>query len=338
MIRLQCDYNYLGHEKVLEKILAIQDEKLEGYGEDYYSNQAKVAIKKYLQADSDIYFVIGGTSANQIALSSMLKPYEGVLALNSGHIAIHEAGAIEATGHKVIVLSQDDKVYPDILLRHIRNYNADPTRTHIVKPKVLYLSLPGENGLTYTKAELKKIYQICQEYDLYFYIDGARLAYALNQYLTLNDMANLCDIFTIGGTKCGLPMGEAIVINNENLKSEFVYNIKQRGGLLAKGFILGVGFLALFEDGLYFQIGRQAVKKALYARKRLEEKGIRFYYDSKTNQQFPIVKKALFKKLSKHFLVEEWVDLGEEIVFRFVTNYNTNEKDLDKFVDFITKN
>ena len=339
MIKLQSDYNSGAHPKIMEAINKYNNDSFICYGEDEITNEAKKEILKYLKTDSDIYFVVGGTSANQIAISSALKPYEGVLALPSGHINVHEAGAIEATGHKVLTLSDSLLINPKEVKKNLEEYAKNDVKTHMVKPQMVYVSIPGENGLVLPKKDLEELYRICQEKGVYLYIDGARMAYALSSEYSLEDFAKNSDIMYIGGTKCGLLFGEAIVINNPKLKEDFSYNIKQRGGLLAKGFLLGIQFKALFEDGLYMEIGRLANNMSSYARSELSKLGMKFYYNSLTNQIFPIASKKLYEKLEKEVSLEKWFDLDKDnLVFRIVTTYKTKRKEIDYLVKIIKEN
>ena len=239
-IMLQSDYLEGCHPNILKKLTETNLLQTVGYGEDEICSQAKEYIKKHLQNEKvDIHFLIGGTSANQIVIASCLRPFEGVITVESGHINCHETGAVEATGHKVISLTTENKMTSEMLEKFFTNQEKDPNFEHIVKGKMVYISFPTEYGLLYTKKELESIYSTCKKHDAYLFIDGARLAFALACYeqtgIKINDMTNLCDVFYIGGTKCGALFGEAVVIINDELKKYFRYHIKQRGAMMAKG-------------------------------------------------------------------------------------------------------
>ena len=261
-IMLQSDYLEGCHPNILKKLTETNLLQTVGYGEDEICSQAKEFIKKHLKNDKvDIHFLIGGTSANQIVIASCLRPFEGVISVESGHINCHETGAIEATGHKVISLTNENKMTSEMLEKFFTTQENDPNFEHIVKGKMVYLSFPTEFGLLYTKQELESIYSVCKKHDAYLFIDGARLAFALACYeqtgIKIEDMPNLCDVFYIGGTKCGAMLGEAVVFVNDEIKKYFRYHIKQRGAMMAKGRMIGIQFYELFKDNLYFEIGKK---------------------------------------------------------------------------------
>ena len=263
-IMLQSDYLEGCHPNILQKLTETNLIQTVGYGEDEICAQAREFIKKHLKNEKvDIHFLIGGTSANQIVIASCLRPFEAVISIDSGHINCHETGAIEATGHKVISLTKENKMTSEMLEKFFINQEKDPNFEHIVKGKMVYLSFPTEFGLLYSKQELESIYSVCKKHDSYLFIDGARLAFALACFeqtgIKIEDMPNLCDVFYIGGTKCGAMFGEAVVIVNDEIKKYFRYHIKQRGAMMAKGRLIGIQFYELFKDNLYFEIDRKSV-------------------------------------------------------------------------------
>ena len=268
MISFQCDYLVGAHPKILQRLNETNWEATPGYGCDRYCESAKKRIQAACAApDADVHFLVGGTQTNTTVIASILRPHQGVLCAEEGHIACHETGAIESTGHKVLPLpSSDGRITAGQVEKILREDRSCEIREHMVQPGMLYLSFPTESGAIYSKKELADLYNVCHRYGIPLYIDGARLGYGLaspRNDLTLPELAALCDIFYIGGTKCGALFGEAVVIRREALKRDFRYFIKQRGGMLAKGRLLGIQFDVLFEDGLYFSICREAVTQAL---------------------------------------------------------------------------
>ena len=279
-IMLQCDYAEGAHPNILKKLEETNLLQTVGYGEDEICTEAKKVIKKHLKNQNvDIHFLIGGTSTNQIVIASCLKPFEGVLTVETGHINTHETGAVEATGHKIISLTKELKLTAEMVEKFYVLQESDPNREHVVQGKMVYLSLPTEYGILYTKKELEDIYNVCKKHDLYLFIDGARLAFAMPCYeqtnLKFEDIPNICDVMYIGGTKCGALFGEAVVIMNDEIKKNFRYHIKQRGAMLAKGRLLGIQFYELFKDNLYFEIGKKTVELALYTKEELKKKGVK---------------------------------------------------------------
>ena len=336
-ILLQCDYTQGCHEKILQALTETNLIQTIGYGEDEYCKSAKKKIKERLKNENvEIYFLITGTGTNQIVISSILRPYEGVISVETGHINVHETGAIETTGHKVIVITKELKLTSEMIENYIINQINDKLGIHVVQAKLVYLSLPTENGLLYSKNELEKIYEVCKKYNIYFYIDGARLSYALTSEkndIKFEDLPNLCDVFYIGGTKCGALFGEAVVISNDDIKKNFAYNIKLRGGLLAKGRLLGIQFYELFNDDIYFKIGKNAVDLALYLKNELTKKGIQFYVESYTNQQFPIVTKEKYNEIIQKFEVTKWSENNESVVIRVCTSWASTKEIIDQFLN-----
>lgn len=341
MIRFESDYLEGAHPKILEKMAETNLEQTPGYGLDPYCESARESILKLCQNDeADVQFLVGGTQANLIVIASILRPHQAVVAADTGHVNVHESGAIEATGHKVLTVKnsggklsarQVQKVYDE----HWSNCD----REHMVQPGMVYISNPTESGTLYTKAELEDLSAVCRKCGLPLYLDGARLGYGLmaeGNDLTMADLARLCDIFYIGGTKVGALFGEALVIPDKRLQKDFRYILKQRGGMLAKGRLLGIQFDVLFRDNLYFEISEHADKMAMKIKKAFAEKRIPFLYDSNTNQQFPILPDdrlaVLAEKYSYSFLSK--TDAGHSAV-RFCTSWATRENDVDALVQDI---
>lgn len=341
MIRFECDYAEGAHPRILQRLAQTNLEQTPGYGEDAYCERAKAYLLRACgNAPLDVHFLTGGTQTNLVMLCAALRPHQAVIAAQSGHIAVHETGSIEATGHKVITLaSADGKLSAqDIRLQH-RLHQEDASREHTVQPRLVYISHPTETGTAYTKEELQALRAACDDCGFYLYLDGARLGYALDANvtdLTLTDIAALCDAFYIGGTKVGALLGEALLIRHEALKMDFRYLIKQRGALLAKGRILGIQFEVLFEDGLYMELGAHAVAQALRIRAAFLKKGVELLYHSKTNQQFPILNAAQSSALRAKYAFAHWGDLGpDREIARFCTSWATRPEDVDALVEDI---
>lgn len=339
MIRFDCDYLEGAHPKVLKKIVETNYEQTPGYSNDIYTQSAISKIKKLCKKDNiDVYILSGGTQVNLVAISSALKPYQGVISVDTGHINVHEAGAIEATGHKVIITTNENGKITDKKIEEImKDYLNDGACEHMVMPKMVFISFPTECGTNYTKDELQKIYDTCKKYDLYLYIDGARLGYGLvskdTDLNTLEDVVNLCDMFYIGGTKCGTLFGEALIIINDELKIGFKHNMKQRGALLSKGRILGIQFDVLMENNLYFKICNQAVDLAMKLKKALLDKGYKLLYDSYSNQQFVIISNDKLKELEKEFVFFRWSIIDDNnTAVRICTSWATTDENLDKLI------
>ena len=336
-IMLQSDYLEGCHPNILKKLTETNLLQTVGYGEDEICSQAKEFIKKHLKTEQvDIHFLIGGTSANQIVIASVLRPFEAVISVESGHINCHETGAIEATGHKVISLTKENKMTSEMLEKFFINQEKDPNFEHIVKGKMVYLSFPTEFGLLYTKQELESIYSVCKKHDSYLFIDGARLAFGLacsdKTNIKIEDMPNLCDVFYIGGTKCGAMFGEAVVIVNDEIKKYFRYHIKQRGAMMAKGRLIGIQFYELFKDNLYFEIGKKTVDLAIYTKEALMKKGVKFYIESFTNQQFIVLNKEKYDEVSKKFELSYWGEDKGDIICRFCTSWATTKEMMDQLI------
>ena len=343
MIYFNSDYCEGAHPKILEALNKTNFEQTEGYGTDQYCLQAAQLIKNNCnRQDVDVHFLVGGTQTNLTVISAALRPHQGVIAAESGHVNVHESGAIEATGHKVIILpSADGKLTANQVKEAYDNHFNDDNHEHMVQPKLVYISNPTEIGTIYNKTELTELYRICKENDLILYIDGARLGFALcalNNDLDLPTIARLCDVFYIGGTKVGALLGEALVICKESLKPDFRYIIKQKGGMLAKGRILGIQFLTLFTDNLYLEISQHGNMLAQLIKDACIRKGYPFLIDSSTNQQFPIMPKEVLEKLGKNYGYSFWQKIDDlHSAVRFCTSWATREEDILKLVEDILK-
>lgn len=337
MISFMNDYSEGAHSKILELMLRSNLEQNTGYGEDLHSDKAKQYIKRELQRDDvDIHFIPGGTQTNLLVISSFLRPYQCVIAADTGHVNVHETGAIEATGHKVVTVPHEDgKLTPEGIRKVLDNHSGE----HMVQPKMVYLSDTTELGTIYNKAELVEIRKLCVEKGLLLFLDGARLASALtcsSNDLTLKDIAELTDVFYIGGTKNGALLGEALVIGKPELKEDFRSMIKQRGAMMAKGFVVGMQFEALFEDGLYYELGTHANQMAALLVDAFTKKGYDFFAPVCSNQLFPILGKEDILALEKEFVfsIQEQISDTHSAV-RFVTSWATTRENVDKLIDFI---
>ena len=341
MIRFESDYAEGAHKRILTRLIETNEEQTPGYGMDEHCERARTYIQKACEVDNgDVHFLVGGTQTNTTIISSILRPHQGAVAATTGHIAVHETGAIEATGHKVLTLpSEDGKITAQQVKELYNAHWEDATHEHMVQPGLVYISHPSENGTTYSKSELEELSEVCRQCNLPLVMDGARLGYGLvaqDSDLSLADIARLCDVFYIGGTKVGAMFGEAVVIINEHLKKDFRYFIKQRGGMLAKGRLLGIQFETLFEDGLYYEISNHAVELAMQIREAFVEKGFALKYDSKTNQQFPILPNDVLTKLSENYSFSYWeqVDATHSVV-RFCTSWATKSADVEMLIEDI---
>lgn len=337
MIRFDCDYTEGAHPRIIEALAATNFEQTCGYGEDAHCENAREYIKKAIDCESaDVHFLVGGTQTNMIVIASILRPYQGALCAQSGHINCHETGAVESTGHKVLALSSTDgKISAQQVRDYVEAHWRDAAHEHIVQPGMVYVSQPTEYGTLYTKQELEELYDVCREKALPLFIDGARLGYALaaDESLTLSDLPKLCDVFYIGGTKVGCLFGEAVCIINEALKRDFRYMIKRGGAMLAKGRILGIQFEEMFRDGLYLDAARGAVRQALRIKAALVEKGIPLFMDSATNQQFPILTKAQQAALGDKYALGFWDTTGGDTdAIRICTSWATSEENVDALI------
>ncbi len=338
MLSFLSDYTEGAHPKVLRRLNELNMISLPGYGEDEYCEEAKRKVKKFCGRDDlQVQFLTGGTQTNLLTISTMLRRYEAVIAAETGHINVHEAGAIEYSGHKVITLpSVNGKVSGDDLEEYMEKFYGDDTHDHMSIPGMVYISHPSELGTLYSKAELKKLSDVCRKYDMPLYMDGARLGYGLvsnESDLTIEDIVELCDVFYIGGTKVGALCGEALVFTKNNMPKGFVTMTKQQGAMLAKGRLVGMQFDALFTDDLYLEISRHAMKCAMELKEAFIRKGYTLYIDSPTNQQFVILSPEQLERLSKiaAFSVWEKID-SEHIAVRFVTSWATKEEDLQELI------
>ena len=334
------DYMEGAHPAILNKLIETNLEKTSGYGTDEYTAEAKDKIRAACNApDAEVYFLVGGTQTNATMIDAILKPYQGVVAANTGHISIHEAGAIESGGHKVLEIPHvNGKLRESDVRAYLEKYWADPSCEHIVMPGMIYISQPTEYGTLYSLDELKALSALCREYNMALYLDGARLAYALgcpSNDVTLPDIAELCDAFYIGGTKCGALFGEAVV-TKKNLVPHLFTIIKQHGALLAKGRLSGIQFGVLFEDDLYLKLGKHAIDEACRIKNALKEKGYRFAIDSPTNQTFVVLDKEQLERLSAQVDMECWEKLeGGGAVMRIATSWATTDEDVEKLIEIL---
>ncbi len=330
------DYSKICHKDVLNKLTECLNEQNVGYGEDIHTLKAKELIKNKIKHDSDIYFLSGGTITNMIAISSVLKPYEAVICCDTGHINVHETGAIEGQGHKVLSIKSNDGKLNIDLIDDVINKHIDH---HMVKPKMIYISNTTELGGYYTLKELEELSKYSKDHDLYLYLDGARLASALAiSDIDYSDYSRLTDMFYIGGTKNGSYFGEALIINNDLLKKEFNYNIKHFGGMLAKGFVTAIPFEVLMDGDLYINIGKHQNDMAKYLTDELKKLNIKFYSESETNQVFVYLKNNILDELYKDFLFEEWdKSINGYTSIRFVTSFDTEKKHIDLLIKRISE-
>ena len=343
MIYFNNDYSEGCHPKILERLAQTNFEQTPGYGMDHHCAQAADRIRKLCGDDSlAVHFLVGGTQTNLTVIDAALRPHQGVLCAVSGHIHVHETGAVEATGHKVLTLASGDGKISAAQVRDIVHaHRSDDSMEHTVQPKMVYISNPSELGTIYTKAELEALSRTCRENGLYLFMDGARLGYGLTATgsdLTLEDIARLCDVFYIGGTKVGALFGEAVVIKHPALAEDFRYMIKQHGGMLAKGRLLGLQFDTLFTDDLYFEIARKANLLADQLRATLQELGYPLLVEGITNQVFPILPDALLADLAKEFSFTEQqrVDENHRAV-RFCTSWATTQSQMDALCEALKK-
>jgi len=332
------DYMEGAHPRILERLSETNMVSQAGYGDDTYSNHARELIREACEApEADIYFLVGGTQTNAVVIDSLTRSYQGVVASETGHISTHEAGAIEFTGHKVMTLPEKDgKISASEIKDLVEGYRNDENHEHMVMPGMVYISHPTESGTLYTLKELTEISEVCHEYGLPLYMDGARMAYGLactESDVTLPDIARLCDVFYIGGTKCGALLGEAVVIPKHDLIPHFFTLIKQHGDLLAKGRAAGVQFETLFTDGLYMELGRNAIDAAARIRQALKDKGYEFAIDSPTNQIFLVLTPEEKARLEENIVMGFWENLPDgRIVMRIATSWATTEENGDRLI------
>lgn len=336
MISFECDYNNGAHPKVLENLVKYNDAKPTPYGFDEFSERAKQRIRETIgMPDAQIFFLTGGTQTNATTIDSMLYQYEGVICVGSGHINVHEAGAVEFTEHKIITITDNNgKMEAKTLDKYLDDYMHDGNKDHAVHPGLVYITFPTELGTLYTAKELNDLYQVCQQYEIPLYIDGARLGYGLmadDCDITLPYLARHCDVFYIGGTKIGALCGEAVVFTNRQAHKHFFSIQKQHGAVIAKGALIGLQFEALFTDDLYFKLSRHAIEMAMQMKQIFQEKGCEFFIDSPTNQQFVILPNETVERLAGHIEFTHWgkADIHHTIC-RFVTSWATTQEEIDE--------
>lgn len=341
MYCFNSDYTEGCHPNILAKLAATNMEQTTGYGLDSYCEEARELIKKACQNDNvDVHFLVGGTQTNLTVICAALRPHQAVYGAFSSHINTHEAGAIEHVGHRVLPLySEDGKLTAEQIKAEWIKYDTDPSREHWAQPKMVYISQPTEIGSMYTKKELSDLYAVCREYGIYLFIDGARLGYALgspSNDLTLADIVANCDVLSIGGTKCGLLFGEAVVIVNDEIKPDFRTIAKQNGAILAKGRLLGVQFGEAFRNNLYTEICAHGTATALKIKQALLDNGFKFITDSPTNQQFVIFTPEQYNKLSENFTLSliEYLPDGNYSV-RICTSWATQDEEVTKLIEAI---
>lgn len=341
MLSFESDYIEGAHEKILQRLIETNMEKLSGYGSDKYCESAKEKIRKACDCpEAEIFFLVGGTQTNDTVIDSMLTKYEGVVSAQTGHINAHEAGAVENSGHKVLGLpAHDGKIEAGELEKLLEDFWADDNHEHMVFPGMVYISHPTEYGTLYTKDELKQISSICREYQIPLFLDGARLGYGLMSYdtdVSIADIAKYTDVFYAGGTKVGALCGEAVIFTKKNMPKHFLTTVKQHGALMAKGRLLGVQFDTLFTDDLYFKISRHAIDMAEILKKGLQEKGYTFFLDSPTNQQFIVLENGQMEELKKEVVFGFWEKADEaHTVVRFATSWATKQEDVEKLLELL---
>ncbi len=336
MLSFENDYSEGAHPKLLQALVDTNFVQQVGYGEDEYSLRAKVKIRAACQdPEADVFFLVGGTQTNAVVIDGLLSGTEGVVAASTGHVNVHEAGAIEYTGHKVLTVPEKDgKIDAEDLRALLSGFYADPTHSHMVYPGAVYISHPTEYGSLYSLAELTQLRDVCHTYGIPLFLDGARLGYGLMSHetdVTLPDIARLCDAFYIGGTKVGALCGEAVVFPRHGAPKRFITHIKQHGAMVAKGRLLGVQFDALFTDDLYFEISRHAIDMAEKLKTGLAARGVRFFRNSPTNQQFVILENGFLKQLEGQVRFSFWEPYDEaHSVVRFATSWATPEDNVEK--------
>ncbi|MBQ4221347.1 MAG: hypothetical protein IIT99_06255 [Bacteroidales bacterium] len=341
MISFTCDYSEGAHPKILERLTATNFEQLPGYGTDHYCESAKEKIRAACEApEAEVFFLVGGTQTNSTIIAAMLADYEGVVSAETGHIGVHEAGAVEYTGHKVLTIpSHHGKIDPKELRDYLEAATNDPNYEHMVFPGMVYISFPTEYGTIYSKAELEEIHGIAAHYGLPLMIDGARLGYGLTSPacdLTLPELASLCEVFYIGGTKVGCLCGEAVVFPRGNAPKHFYTITKQHGAMLAKGRVLGIQFDTLFTDNLYFEISRHAIDMAMQLKELLRQKGCTFFIDSPTNQQFIVLENKKIEELGKHVAYDPWDRVDpDHTAIRLATSWATQPEQLEELKRWI---
>lgn len=343
MLSFANDYQEGAHEKILARLIETNLEPASGYGTDPYCESAKEKIRKVCECpNADIWFLTGGTQTNQIVIDSMLQPYEGVVAASTGHVAAHEAGAIEYTGHKVLTIPQHEgKILAEELEAFLRSFYSEESHEHMVFPGMVYISHPTEYGTLYTSTELEHLSAICEAYQIPLYLDGARLGYGLmsdRTDVTLSVISRCCDVFYIGGTKVGALCGEAVVFTKQNTPKHFLTRIKQHGALLAKGRLLGIQFDTLFTDDLYFLLSRHAIDMSELLKEELKKQNAVFYLDSPTNQQFLLLTNEQAERLKKQVVFSTWETPDEEhTVIRLATSWATSEQSVRELIQVLSE-
>ncbi|MCD7956512.1 MAG: low specificity L-threonine aldolase [Lachnospiraceae bacterium] len=342
MLSFESDYTTGAHPTILQRLMETNLEPYSGYGSDPYCESAKEKIRAACGCpEAEIWFLTGGTQTNAMVISTMLRDYEGVVAADTGHVNTHEAGAIEYSGHKVLpIRHHEGKIDAADLTKYLAQFYQDGNHEHMVFPGMVYISHPTEYGTLYTKSELEKLSDVCREYGIPLYMDGARLGYALmssQSDMTLPDVARLCDVFYIGGTKVGALCGEALVFTKHNMPKHFLALVKQRGALLAKGRLLGVQFDTLFTDDLYWKISRHAICMAEKMKAVLNEKGCEFYLESPTNQQFIILQDEKMAELAQKVVLSFWEKTDKtHTVVRLATSWSTTEEDIEQLGELLS--
>lgn len=343
MLSFLNDYSEGAAQPVLDALIRTNFDQTCGYGLDTHCENARTMIRAAVgHENANVHFLVGGTQVNTTLLAAALRPHQGAIAAETGHIACHESGAIESTGHKVLTLpTADGKITAEQIAAFCKAHYDDPTAEHQVQPGLVYISFPTETGKLYSKSELCAISEVCEAYRMFLYIDGARLGCGLTAEgndVTLFDLAEYADAFTIGGTKNGILFGEALIITDELLNTDFRYILKQRGGMLAKGRLLGIQFEALFTDELYFTLARHANGEAKRIRDALARHGVPFLAENPTNQTFPILSRSVAKALSEEVAFEEWKQIDDDTVaVRFCTSWATKSEDVTKLIALLDR-
>lgn len=333
------DYNCSAHASIIKALVNTENETYNGYGLDEWCEKASQIIKDKLNDHNvDIHFLVGGTQTNVTVIDHILRPWEAAVCVESGHINVHETGALEHLGHKCItVQGKNGKLASEDLKNVVESFANSAIKEHVVEPKLVYISQPTELGTVYSRAELNELKSICEQNGYYLFIDGARLGYGLAATdVAFSDLPSLCDVFYIGGTKCGAMFGEAVVFTDKSLSSHFRSSIKQNGGMLAKGWLLGLQFFELFKDDLYFDITKKAVSYAQILKNAFIRQGVKLYIDSPTNQLFIVLNDAQLEKISQHHQPEvQWREPDGQMVVRFCTSWATTEEALNSLIDDI---
>lgn len=333
MLHFECDYTRGCHPEIMRRLAETNMMSTTGYGEDEFCESARAKIRAAIgNENAAVWFCVGGTQTNATVIASLLKPWEGVIAANTGHVNGHEAGAIEHNGHKVITLPHDNgKIRVGALSAYLKGFYADEAWRHIARPGMVYISFPTEYGTVYSQRELDEIHAVCREYKIPLFIDGARLGYGLcadGGDVTLESLAKSCEVFYIGGTKVGALFGEAVVFADKEMCPDFFTAMKQQGAVLAKGRLLGVQFDTLFTDDLYLKISRNAVDRAAELKNILRRKGYRFHIDSQTNQVFPIISNEKLCQLKELVNLSIWEPHKDGWVIRLCTDWATSEDEI----------